>query len=93
MVATLDDSLSDAEIVRRVLAGKREDLEMLVKRYFAAVRAVTCGHTGNETDAEDIAQETFVKAFKSFEDLRRKLHRANAREACTLQKDQPLRVN
>jgi RNA polymerase sigma-70 factor (ECF subfamily) len=62
--------LSDADVVERVLAGKTEAFEILVVRYMGAVQAVAYAHTGNHTDAEDVVQDVFLRAFKSLDGLR-----------------------
>ncbi|HIJ65480.1 MAG TPA: sigma-70 family RNA polymerase sigma factor [Candidatus Hydrogenedentes bacterium] len=64
------DRLSDAQIVRRVLAGRRNDFGALVERYLPTVHALAYAKMGNHADAEDAAQETFVKAFQGLDSLR-----------------------
>lgn len=61
---------SDARVVRSVLAGQREEFGVLVDRYFPAVQAIAYAHTGNHTDAADIAQETFLCAYQKLNTLR-----------------------
>lgn len=61
---------SDARIVRTVLAGHSEPFGTLVTRYLAAVHAVAYARTHNHADAEDVAQETFLTAFRSLDSLR-----------------------
>jgi RNA polymerase sigma-70 factor, ECF subfamily len=63
-------SMSDERVVRRVLGGEREAYGVLVERYFGAVRAVGYAHTGNRTDADDVAQEAFLRAFQGLDNLR-----------------------
>ncbi|MCC6695578.1 MAG: sigma-70 family RNA polymerase sigma factor [Candidatus Hydrogenedentes bacterium] len=60
----------DGEIVRRVLQGRRDEFGLLVERYLPAVQAVAYAHTGNRTDAQDIAQETFLTAYQRLHTLR-----------------------
>ncbi|GMV93660.1 MAG: hypothetical protein AMXMBFR82_34380 [Candidatus Hydrogenedentota bacterium] len=62
--------VSDAEIVRRVLAGKRDEFGVLVERYLAVVQAVAYARTGNRADAQDVAQDTFLTAFEKLDTVR-----------------------
>lgn len=61
---------SDEHYVRRVLAGHRNDFEVLVRRYLPAVLAVGRGILGNATDADDLAQECFISAYQRLDTLR-----------------------
>ncbi|MFA6240775.1 MAG: sigma-70 family RNA polymerase sigma factor [Candidatus Hydrogenedentales bacterium] len=63
-------TIGDGAIVRRVLAGRREDYGELVRRHLPAAFAVAVALTGNRTDAEDVSQESFLKAFQSLHTLR-----------------------
>lgn len=60
---------SDAHAVRQVLAGRRDAFDALVTRYQSLVYHVALSHVGNSTDAEDIAQDAFLKAFRSLDSL------------------------
>ncbi len=61
---------SDSVLVERVLAGNTEPFRELVGRYQDAVYGVALSRTGNAADAEDVAQEAFLSAFGSLEQLR-----------------------
>ena len=63
---------TDVQVIRRVLAGEREDFGLLVERYLSMVYAMAYARLGNHADAEDTAQETFLKALKSLNTLRSK---------------------
>ena len=73
-----DTDLSD---VTRALSGDREAFRTLVERHSRYVFAVAQRMTGNAEDAEDVVQETWIKAHKQlsrFEaraDFRTWLHR------------------
>jgi len=56
---------SDAEIVRRVLAGETEAFAGLVARYRDRLGRYAMRMLGNRADAEDALQETFVRAYRS----------------------------
>ncbi|HIJ66364.1 MAG TPA: sigma-70 family RNA polymerase sigma factor, partial [Candidatus Hydrogenedentes bacterium] len=60
---------SDAGLVRETLGGKVDAFGVLVRRYFRVVHAVAYTHTGNAADAEDAAQEAFIRAYKSLDKL------------------------
>jgi RNA polymerase sigma-70 factor (ECF subfamily) len=61
----LDVSLDDAALVRQSLGGDQEAFGVLVSRHARSILSVTSRMLGPTADAEDIAQETFVAAFKS----------------------------
>jgi RNA polymerase sigma-70 factor (ECF subfamily) len=61
----LDASLDDASLVRRSLRGDQEAFGVLVARHARAILSVTVRMLGPVADAEDVAQDTFVAAFKS----------------------------
>ena len=55
----------DRELVRRAQAGDKEAFEELVRRHQHRVFAVAGGILRRREDAEDIAQQVFVKAYFS----------------------------
>ncbi len=61
---------NDGELVRRVMSGQQEDFDILVERYLPMVHAIAYAQTGNREDALDVAQEAFLKAFRSLDTLR-----------------------
>jgi RNA polymerase sigma-70 factor (ECF subfamily) len=61
----LDASLDDAALVRRSLDGDQEAFAMLVSRHARSILSVTSRMLGPTADVEDVAQDTFVAAFKS----------------------------
>jgi len=61
----------DAAAVALVRAGDREAFRPLVERYSHLIFGQAYRMTGNESDAEEIVQETFLRAYRglaSFED-------------------------
>jgi len=60
---------ADTELVRRTLAGDRGSFEQLIRRYMGAVYALALREAPRQSDAEDIAQETFVKAYNRLAEL------------------------
>jgi RNA polymerase sigma-70 factor (ECF subfamily) len=65
---------ADTELVKRVLAGSEQAFEELVHRYERPVFAVIVRILRDPSRAEELAQDTFVKAFRRLEtyDERRK---------------------
>ena len=55
----------ERDIIRRVKNGEQNRFAELVDRYKNPVFALLFRMTGNRDDAEDLAQESFVKAFVS----------------------------
>jgi RNA polymerase sigma-70 factor (ECF subfamily) len=56
---------TDAEYVRRVLAGESAAFAGLVARYRDRLGRYAVRMLGNRADAEDALQETFVRAYRS----------------------------
>jgi RNA polymerase sigma-70 factor (ECF subfamily) len=52
-------------LIRQVQAGDRDAFRVLVERHSQALFRTAFRMTGNESDAEEIVQETFLKAYKS----------------------------
>jgi len=57
--------ISDAAVVAQVLAGDRDAFRLLVERHTRSIYGVAYRMTGNQQDAEEILQETFLRAYKS----------------------------
>jgi len=60
----------DNEIIKRVLQGEQALYAQLVKRYQNYVFTIVLRYTSNREDAEEIAQDVFVKAYRSLADFR-----------------------
>ena len=63
--------VSELELVKRCQAGQSEAFDELVTRYRTRVFAMIYNMVHNEQDAWDLAQESFVKAWKSIKRFRR----------------------
>src|SRR4029077_10373742 len=59
------DQIQDLELVHRSQAGDTEAFGELVTKYRTKIFSMVCCIVGNENDAWDIAQEGFLKAWRS----------------------------
>jgi RNA polymerase sigma-70 factor (ECF subfamily) len=57
------DALSDEEVVRRVRAGQIDLFEVLMRRYNQRVYRIARAVLRSDTEAEDVTQETWVRAY------------------------------
>lgn len=57
--------MTDAALVARVLGGEREVFSALVERYSDPCTRFAQRLLGNRQDAEDAAQETFLRAYRA----------------------------
>jgi RNA polymerase sigma-70 factor, ECF subfamily len=65
---------ANAELVRRALRGEALALTALVRAYLRPAYSVALSILGRPMDAEDIAQDAFMKAFASLESCREPEH-------------------
>jgi RNA polymerase sigma factor (sigma-70 family) len=61
---------SDEEIISRILKGEQSAFALLVEKYQNYVFTLVLRFTENREDAEEIAQDVFVKAYRSMADFR-----------------------
>ena len=61
---------AETEAIRDVLAGDRDAYRVLMDRHFCAVTRVAFRITGNEADAEEAAQEAFLRAYNKLPSFR-----------------------
>ena len=57
--------MKDIEIIKNCLNGNYKDFDLLVKKYQKNVLLTAVSISQNMQEAEDISQESFIKAFKS----------------------------
>jgi RNA polymerase sigma-70 factor, ECF subfamily len=55
----------DQEMFRAAIHGDREAFEMIIRTHSRALFAIAYGILQNRTDAEDVVQDSLVKAWKS----------------------------
>ena len=66
----MSTGLGDNEIISRVLQGEQNAYAELVKRYQSYVFTLVLRMVKTREDAEEIAQDVFVKAYRSLADFR-----------------------
>ena len=64
------DSSADATMVARLKAGDLQAFETIVRRYSGHLLATARRLLGNDYDAQDAVQETFISAFNSIASFR-----------------------
>ena len=55
---------TDQEALDRALAGDKDGFRVLVERYSHSLFRLAFRMTGNEPDAEDVVQESFLRAWR-----------------------------
>jgi RNA polymerase sigma-70 factor (ECF subfamily) len=86
--ANVEDDLK--EVIARAKLGDRAAFDELVKATYQKVHGLALRLTGNEHDADDVVQDTYVRAFRSLVKFRGDarfstwLHRITANSASTL---------
>jgi RNA polymerase sigma-70 factor (ECF subfamily) len=65
------DAVRDAELVAAVRSGDAAAADVLVRRHFRAAWAVALALLGNESDAEDVCQDAFVRALERIDECRK----------------------
>ena len=61
---------AETEAIREVLTGNRDAYRVLMDRHFHSVFRVAFRITGNEADAEEAAQEAFLRAYNKLPSFR-----------------------
>jgi len=61
---------NDAELVNGTLAGNRDAFSQIVSRYQSLICSLAYSATGSLGQSEDLAQETFITAWKHLGHLR-----------------------
>jgi zinc protease len=64
----------DASLVARTLAGNQDAFERIVSRYQSLICSLAYSATGNVARSEDLAQESFLTAWKQLATLRDPTH-------------------
>ena len=61
---------TDQKAIQQVLSGDRDAYRILMDRHFQYVFRIAFRITGNESDAEDVAQESFLRAYNKLSTFR-----------------------
>lgn len=61
------DQKTDAEIIARVLNGDKQSYALLVEKYKGPVFNLAYRMTGSYEDADDLTQETFIRAYQKLQ--------------------------
>jgi RNA polymerase sigma-70 factor (ECF subfamily) len=61
---------ADLQLVRLVQRGNRHAFDLLVKKYQYKVAGIAQRFAANPADAQDIVQESFIKAYRAMESFR-----------------------
>lgn len=69
-VPPMSVAAADLSLVRRVQAGERAAYDLLVLKYQHKVVKLVMRYVRNPADAEDVAQEAFVKAYRALPQFR-----------------------
>jgi RNA polymerase sigma-70 factor (ECF subfamily) len=69
-IATAPTTLSDGEVVARVLAGDTSLFEILMRRYNQRLFRVARGILADDAEAEDVMQEAYLRAFRELASFR-----------------------
>lgn len=66
----MNTAITDKELIMQVLQGRQQAYAELVNRYQNLVFTIAYRMTNNREDAEELAQNTFIKAYRSLADYR-----------------------
>jgi RNA polymerase sigma factor (sigma-70 family) len=66
----MSKAIHDIDLLKNCLKGHTKSFEVLVGRYQSLVCAITYGATGNVDRSEELAQETFLLAWKNLRQLK-----------------------
>lgn len=62
--------VSDSDLVQRAQGGDSEAFDVLVRRYQERVYATIYHMTSNHEDADDLTQESFIKAYRALKSFK-----------------------
>ena len=62
--------VTDSEIISRILAGERNNYQLLVERYQSMVFRTCLGFVHYKEDADDLTQEVFIQAYQSLKNFK-----------------------
>lgn len=62
--------MTDAELVSRVLSGEETLFKEIIERYAGYVWALCSSYVRNQSDCEDVVQESFIQCYRRLDTLR-----------------------
>ena len=68
--AKMQDTMTEIELLRASLAGSKDAFGRIVERYQPLICAITYSATGDFARSRQLAQETFIRAYKSLAQLK-----------------------
>ncbi|HEY6159610.1 MAG TPA: RNA polymerase sigma factor [Bacteroidia bacterium] len=63
--------MTEESLIEGCISGKREFQELLYRQYSGKMLAICCRYVRSREEAEDIAQEAFVKVFRNIHTFQR----------------------
>lgn len=69
-MAAVFETRTEAQIIASILAGNTHEFHELIRPYERRVYSMALSLLHNEADAEDVAQEAFLKAFRNLGNFR-----------------------
>src|SRR6185369_11692389 len=66
----MGENIEDSELIQRILSGQTESYDPLVLKYQRRVRGYCRSLLSNEGEAEEAAQEVFLKAYQALPKFR-----------------------
>lgn len=66
----MDEELTDLDLVRQVQAGDKSSFDLLVIRYQFKILKLVARYVKDPSEANDIAQESFIKAYRALKKFR-----------------------
>ncbi|HET6373449.1 MAG TPA: sigma factor, partial [Candidatus Polarisedimenticolia bacterium] len=70
MDRTADAALTDEELIRRFRGGDQAAFDALVHKHQKEIYRIAYRITGNHAEADDLAQETFCRAYTALAGFR-----------------------
>ena len=62
-----EEEKSDIQLVKEFQSGSRKRFDELINRHSGKIFQVAYGLLGNRQDAEEVAQDTFLSAYKNLD--------------------------
>ncbi|MFT4581786.1 MAG: RNA polymerase sigma-70 factor (ECF subfamily) [Gammaproteobacteria bacterium] len=66
----MSDSYTDKELVQRIQRGDKKSFDLLVLKYQNRIIKLVSRYVRDQSDAQDIAQEAFLKAYRALPNFR-----------------------